>query len=242
VVYMRAGYDTDEYHPAGREARLRIERSRAIKCPSVTAHLAGLKKVQQALTVPGALDRFLPPQDAAAVQRVFTGIFPLDESVEGLRAREIAEDAEKAEGYVLKPSLEGGGHNVYRDAIPGFLAGVPKIKWREYVLMEMIVPPEIRNTITSLHGRYSGPVVSELGIFGTMLWRKPASEGRKSTAKVPSANTLDVISNVQTGWSFKTKSRDVDEMSVVKGYGCFDSPLLTMEDEIRHDKGKQRSV
>jgi len=28
------------------------------------------------------------------------------------------------------------------------------------------------------------------------------------------------------GWTFKTKPVSVDEMSVVKGYGCFDCPLL----------------
>lgn len=231
VVYMRAGYDTAEYHPAGQAARLRIERSRAIKCPSVTAHLATLKKVQQALTVPGELERFLSPQDAAVVERVFMAMFPLDESAEGLHAREIAQDLAKSMGYVLKPSLEGGGHNVYRDAIPRFLANVPKEKWRDYVLMEMITPPEIRNTLISWPRRYDGPVVSELGIFGTILWRKQGLDGKEKTVDAPSADTLDVVSNVQAGWSFKTKSQDVDEMSVVKGYGCFDSPLLTTEEK-----------
>jgi glutathione synthase len=28
------------------------------------------------------------------------------------------------------------------------------------------------------------------------------------------------------GWTFKTKFADVDEMSVVKGYGHFDTPRL----------------
>lgn len=32
--------------------------------------------------------------------------------------------------------------------------------------------------------------------------------------------------NSEAGWSLKTKPANVDEMSVVKGYGCFDSPYL----------------
>ncbi|GAB7353669.1 hypothetical protein MBLNU459_g4075t1 [Dothideomycetes sp. NU459] len=226
VVYMRAGYDSDEYHAAGCDARLRIERSRAIKCPSVTCHLATLKKVQQALTIPGALSRFLSAEDAATIEGVFMTMYPLDESAEGTQAIKIATHAEEAEGYVLKPSLEGGGHNVYRQDIPRFLTRVPQGKWKEYVLMEMIIPPEIHNTLISWPGQYDGPVVSELGVFGIILWRKSCLNGNEGAVADSSPNAVEVESNVQAGWSFKTKSQDIDEMSVVKGYGCFDSPLL----------------
>lgn len=34
-----------------------IERSMSIKCPSVSYHLAGTKKVQQVLSVPGVVER-----------------------------------------------------------------------------------------------------------------------------------------------------------------------------------------
>lgn len=46
VVYFRSGYEPAQY-PTEREwlARLMIERSRAIKCPSIHYHLAGTKKV-----------------------------------------------------------------------------------------------------------------------------------------------------------------------------------------------------
>ena len=54
VVYHRAGYEPREYADAsGLEARLRIETSWAIKCPSVGGHLATLKHVQRALCEPG---------------------------------------------------------------------------------------------------------------------------------------------------------------------------------------------
>lgn len=46
VVYFRSGYDPSGYHGPGEwAARLMIERSLAIKCPSVHYHLAGTKKV-----------------------------------------------------------------------------------------------------------------------------------------------------------------------------------------------------
>lgn len=46
VVYYRSGYKLEDY-PTMREwdIRLLIERSRAIKCPSIQYHLAGTKKV-----------------------------------------------------------------------------------------------------------------------------------------------------------------------------------------------------
>ena len=46
VVYFRCGYEPCQY-PTDREwnARLMIERSKAIKCPSIYYHLAGAKKV-----------------------------------------------------------------------------------------------------------------------------------------------------------------------------------------------------
>ena len=56
----RCGYHPDQY-PSEREwgARLMMERSRAIKSPSIHYHLAGTKKVQQELAKPGQVERFL---------------------------------------------------------------------------------------------------------------------------------------------------------------------------------------
>ena len=46
VVYYRSGYQLEAY-PTEKEwdVRLMLERSRAIKCPSIQYHLAGTKKV-----------------------------------------------------------------------------------------------------------------------------------------------------------------------------------------------------
>ncbi|KAF2755510.1 glutathione synthase [Pseudovirgaria hyperparasitica] len=217
VVYFRAGYDMHEYTDAGIKARYLLDRSRAIICPSILSHLATFKKVQQALCVPGAVERFLPDEKARLVRATFSAILPMDEESRlGQYARELTQDSVRAIDYILKPSLEGGGHNVYGIDIVPFLAKVHKRRWAQYILMECIRPPKIDNILLTGRGVYQGPVVSELGMFGTCLWMSDVGDG------------VEILRNECAGWSFKTKAADVDEMSVVKGYGCFDCPYLTV--------------
>eukprot|EP01036_Dinobryon_divergens_P003500 gene3500-4616_t len=73
VAYFRAGYAPTDY-PTEREweARTLIEMSSAVKCPSVGYQLAGTKKIQQVLTEPGQVERFLGEgQDSALLRQVF---------------------------------------------------------------------------------------------------------------------------------------------------------------------------
>ena len=219
VVYFRSGFEVHEYDHVGRASRLHLERSRAIKCPNLLGHLCTFKKVQQALSTPGTLQRFLEGGEKERVERTFAPMFPLDESALGIQARGLAMDEQTAKGYVLKPSLEGGGHNVYGSAIPGFLAGVEKERWGSYVLMERIVPPSLSGVLISQRGIYEGDIVSELGVFGVCLWRQKEGVSRQRT-------DVQIVEEMEPSWSFKSKNARVDEMSVVKGYGCFDSPLL----------------
>lgn len=54
VVYFRAGYAPGDYFGRAEwDARLKLERSTAIKSPSIGYHLAGTKKVQQVLAQEG---------------------------------------------------------------------------------------------------------------------------------------------------------------------------------------------
>ena len=78
VVYFRAGYAPSDY-PSEREweARATLERSHAIKCPCVQHQLVGCKKVQQQLALPGELERFVRPAEAAALRSVFAGLWSL---------------------------------------------------------------------------------------------------------------------------------------------------------------------
>ncbi|CEJ61667.1 hypothetical protein PMG11_10191 [Penicillium brasilianum] len=218
VVYLRAGYEAEEYNHVGWEARLQLENSVAIKCPSLLAHITTFKKVQQALAAPGALERFLSESDAATIRETFVPVFPLDESEQGLFARKVACDPEKSVNYILKPSLEGGGHNVYGTEIPDFLASIPKERWFSYILMERIQPPIQSNVLMGPTALDSGQTVSELGIIGCCLWQSPSDQTSDHRCKM--------LHNSVGGWTFKTKFADVDEMSVVKGYGHFDTPRL----------------
>jgi glutathione synthase len=109
VVYFRAGYTPVDYPTEAEwKARQKIEESFAIKCPTVEYHLAGTKKIQQALAKPGVLERFVSePRQASELRRCFTGLFPLDSSPEGLRGLDLG--LKHYENYVLKPQREGGG-------------------------------------------------------------------------------------------------------------------------------------
>ncbi|CRG84466.1 hypothetical protein PISL3812_01750 [Talaromyces islandicus] len=222
VVYHRAGYEPKEYASNhGIETRIRLELSRAIKFPSVLGHITTTKKVQQALTGPGVLERWLPPESARKIRQTFVKMYPLDDGTPaGIKGVELATNDDTAVDYILKPSLEGGGHNIYGDGIPDFLISIPRSQWSAYILMERIrSPPGIYNVLMSSEGITACDVVSELGIFGTCLWRSiPKVDGRQSTC--------EMIKNKVGGWSFKTKDAFIDEMSVVKGFGCFDTPCL----------------
>ncbi|KAI1098064.1 glutathione synthase [Jackrogersella minutella] len=215
VVYQRAGYDSHEYDQQGVHTRYLLERSQAIKCPTILSHIVGFKKVQQELTRPRVLERFLTPEAAGILRQTFIPQYPLDTSTEGIKAEEIAMGG-KAESYIMKPSLEGGGHNVFGKDIPTFLRPIPRKEWSKYVLMEKIRPPSIQGVLISPVAAHKGRVVSELGVLGTCLWRRGEQRGEK----------VEILRNAEAGWTFKTKPHDVQEMSVVKGYGCFDCPYL----------------
>lgn len=235
VVYMRAGYEAEEYDDIGKKIRLRLELSRAIKCPSILAHICTFKKIQHALTPPGVLERFLTPEKAMSIRETFVQMLPLDgESDEGRYARSLvtATDRQPSKDYILKPSLEGGGHNIYGEDIPKFLASVPESKWAAYILMRRIPSPHINNILMTSHGIETGGVISELGVLGTCLWRRSTSksEGDNNNNEDDDGDdggsSCKFLENSVAGWTLKTKRNDVNEMSVVKGYGCFDTPLL----------------
>jgi len=228
VVYMRAGFEAKEYDEMGTSARLELERSRAIKCPSILTHLATLKKVQQALAAPGGLSRFLPPEDAACIAETLVPMYPMDKSKRGMKARSLATNPVTAVDYVVKSSLEGKCRNIYRGDIPAFVKTIPKNRSKEYLLMKFINAPEVHGTLTSSEGLYQGSVISELGIFGICLWRKKQD-----------GHGAYIVTNRNAGWSFKTKVADIEHLSIAKGPAFFDSPYLVDEDGCRHqDYGK----
>lgn len=226
TIYFRAGYSPSEYPSATAwDARIQLERSAAIKCPSVLTHLAGSKKIQQMLAVPSStsLEDFMSQtryfESVDAMRATWTAMYPMDDSSDGLKAIEMARHEEMSKNFVLKPQREGGGNNIYGANIPPFLKslGSDINKYKSYVLMELIEPPSVRNTILRNGQVQSGEVIGELGIYGVCLWRTAADP--KSFG--------EVFVNKEAGFLLRTKGRDSEEGGVAAGFGAIDSPLLT---------------
>ncbi|KAG5867037.1 hypothetical protein JTB14_026679 [Gonioctena quinquepunctata] len=173
LVYMRIGYEP-YYYPSKKEwdARMMIERSKAIKCPNIQYHLVGQKKVQQALAKPGVLEMFLTDtKKIEAIREVFVGLYGLEFDELGDQAVQMA--LNDPERYVLKPQREGGGNNVYGTDVRDFMLKVKDSKERtSWILMERILPPTVTGYMI-VPGKPNPPslcdMVSELGIFGVVI-------------------------------------------------------------------------
>ena len=230
VVYYRAGYAPTDY-PDGDDgiewqARLKIEQSRAAKCPSLGYHLAGTKKVQQELARPGVLERFFPKEDEASkvhnMRASFAGLYSLGEDAEpqDIAVVQAVLQDNKQGNYVLKPQREGGGYNFYGDDLATKLRDNTSVddgklqlgdKLREYILMERLFPPQQRAVL--LRGgkvEGSGDSVSELGCYGTLV---VDSDGQ-------------VVHNEYAGFLLRTKFSNVDEGGVASGFATLSSPYL----------------
>ncbi|UZJ51042.1 hypothetical protein CBS101457_000362 [Exobasidium rhododendri] len=247
VVYFRAGYSPADYpSEAEWQTRLTLERSQAIKCPTIALQLAGAKKVQQVLSNPKVLEAFVKDpikgkvwtdEQVNSLQGSFMPMFGMEEEGDGdqhsvseksVSGIQIASNVVLAKDYVLKPQREGGGNNVYREEIPLELArlekldqerGVEGVKRREgYILMKLIQPPTNLGNYLIRSGNDKGAVlatdvISELGIFGTILFQ----EQEKG---------IVVKYEKSGGHLLRTKGRESDEGGVAVGYSVIDSPLL----------------
>ncbi|WVW78659.1 glutathione synthetase [Kwoniella bestiolae CBS 10118] len=241
VIYYRSAYTPTDY-PTSSEwsTRILLEKSKAIKCPSMALQLSGAKKIQQVLSEPGVLEIFLLGEDRPDVgfgvgagsltqddvdrlRLTWIGLYPMDNSELGRKAYDLALD--EPEKYVLKPQREGGGNNIYRENIPGYLKqleeesrqreeGEPEKK-EGYILMELIEPPKgLRNLLVKGGENKSrlADIVSELGVYGVSLF---GGDGDK-----------EQIVNTTAGTLLRTKGRESDEGGVAIGISSIDSPLL----------------
>ncbi|KAL8874211.1 MAG: hypothetical protein Q9174_000439 [Haloplaca sp. 1 TL-2023] len=233
VIYFRAGYSPTDYSwPDSWTARLHLERSMAIKCPSILTHLAGSKKIQQELATPDSphLARFLSSTPAEPmIERIrgtFAAIYPLDDSAAGNTAIKIATDEAASAGYVLKPQREGGGNNIYGSKIPDFLRslGDDERSWRGHILMELIKPPVLSNTIFRNGECQKGDVIGELGVYGVCLWRNGAKDGGGKRGN--GSGQGEILENWEAGFLLRTKGSASEEGGVAAGFGAVDSPCL----------------
>lgn len=209
VAYFRAGYTPVDY-PSEVEwsGRTKIERSFAIKCPSIAYHLAGTKKVQQALAVPSALRRFVSNDEAVLLESSFAGLYGLEKgSPDTEKIKQMAIANPKA--FVVKPQREGGGNNLYGDEVADAMKTFSPTELESHILMERIFPKEnpavlVRNSITA-----AGGTISELGMYITSLF----DDGEE-------------IVNKHAGHLLRTKLSGTDEGGVATGFSVVSSPLL----------------
>jgi len=232
LVYFRAGYAPTDY-PDGYdgiewEAREKLERSRATKCPCLGFHLAGTKKVQQQLARPGTLERFFPKSDESAVvesmRGAFAGLYSLGDDAISEDMDAVSSALSGMEGqYVLKPQREGGGYNFYGEDLTKKLRenilesessdeGLQFSKdLAEFILMERLFPPQQKAVLLrSGQVEGTGDSISELGCFGTVVTSHDGS----------------VLHNKYSGFILRTKFSNVDEGGVASGYATLSSPYL----------------
>ena len=214
VVYFRAGYAPRDY-PGEEEwsARLMVERSSAIKCPAIDFHLAGAKKVQQALAAPGALEDVAGSQifesglaNADFLRSSFAGLWPADD--EGAIRAALANPAR----YVLKPQREGGGNNLYDSDLSSALGSMPREELRSYILMDRIAPAVHRSPVLRKGSLVFVDSVSELGVFTTVLSKEGSVS--KPTETRPAGHLL------------RTKAVTEADGGVAAGVAVLDSPYL----------------
>ncbi|KAG2366242.1 glutathione synthase [Suillus spraguei] len=252
TIYFRASYTPSDFpSPSYYDTRFLLERSRAIKCPSLPLQLAGGKKVQEALTRPGVLERFLSNEGAkwgtraldltayaADIRATWMGMWALDSEDADIAAaldhlpalgqgqRHVPSGTRlarlKAPSLVLKPQREGGGNNVYREAIPAFLDALPAEEREAWIAMEMIETPRgvsgylVRASPSSSDTDNGSTekkvirteVISELGIFGYALF----GEGE--------------VLEKGVGWLVRTKGTESNEGGVAAGFSVLDSVVL----------------
>ncbi|XP_020598280.1 glutathione synthetase, chloroplastic [Phalaenopsis equestris] len=208
VVYFRAGYSPNDY-PSESEwnSRLLMEQSTAVKCPSISYHLVGTKKIQQELAKPLVLERFLEEDAAAKLRKCFAGLWSLDDSEVVKRA------IERPELFVLKPQREGGGNNIYGDDVKEMLLKLQQENSKEqaaYILMQRIFPAASVSYLIREGIPQQGRAISELGIYGAYL-----------------KNNDKVIMNEKCGYLMRTKDSSSNEGGVATGFAVLDSIYLT---------------
>jgi glutathione synthetase len=225
VVYFRYGYDPTNYNFENAwNTRLLIERSKAIKCPSINFHLSGAKKFQQVLNNQEQLERYLSSDEALKLEEVFCKFWSIgtDDSDEGYV---LAITANKSHRLVLKPQREGGGHNIFARDIEPFVRHLDQKNRSQYILMEYIDGPRERNFLLlpddkpeedSTRMNSCDQLISELGIFGNIL----------------ASDDSTVLANNAAGYLVRSKRFGVNEGGVAAGYaGISDLILLEGDDD-----------
>ncbi|CDW54263.1 Peptidase C14 and CARD and GSH synthase and GSH s ynth ATP domain containing protein [Trichuris trichiura] len=213
VVYFRTAYSPDQFEDDSVWSALRlIEMSTAIKCPWIGFHLAGVKKIQQTLSFPKNLGRFV--KDAQTRRRILSVTMPMfgfDRSSSAADWETILSQAIKEPNdYVLKPLREGGGHNFYQDNMIELLKSCGPTERQAYILMERIKPPVHTNIFVKRNTESKLQACnSELGVFGCLL-----------------GNMRKIFDQRIGTFMLRTKLDSENEGGLMHGTACVDSPFI----------------
>uniref|UniRef100_A0A914H4P5 Glutathione synthetase n=1 Tax=Globodera rostochiensis TaxID=31243 RepID=A0A914H4P5_GLORO len=217
VVYQITDPVESEQTEHEAAAQLLIERSTAIKSPTVGLNLASQKKVQQLLAKPGMLEHFLPEPEYKGMiddlRSTFAGLWDLNDNDE-TTLMAIKDAIANPEDYVLKPNMEGGGHNFWGKEIAQKLRTFTQDERAAHILMKRVHPMVIKNFIVrpGQTNAYFGRMTSELSIVGWLLG--------------DAARDFHVLKAEQRGHFMRTKMENVNEGGISVGTGAFDSPYL----------------
>ncbi|CAD5216616.1 unnamed protein product [Bursaphelenchus xylophilus] len=225
LVYFRAGYSPSSYPTNNEwEARTRIEKSLAIKCPWIGLQLANTKKVQQVLDKAGVVENYLSDQPQEVIDLVrstFAGLWGL-ETNDQVTLDVIKDAKEHPERYVLKPQLEGGGGNYYGDEIREKLNQYSDDERSAHILMQRIQPLIVKNYhLRAFEDVQLADTVSELGIYGCLV-----GETKTNPLEGYSLDNFIVKSNTTGGQILRSKAEDINEGGVAVGAAVIDTPYL----------------
>ena len=209
LAYFRAGYTPHDYASDKQwDALLWIERSLAIKCPTVAYHLAGCKRVQQVLSTAGVLERFISDDEAVLVRSSFTELWSLQAGADST-SRTISAALADPSSFVLKPQREGGGNNMWGDQMVAKLRSASTEELAAHILMRRIHAPAATSAGVRQGELLKFRGINEMGVFGVFL-----SDG------------ATVYVNAAAGYLLRTKPTDNYEGGISAGFGFIDSVVL----------------
>lgn len=241
IVYYRAGYAPEHFKTNEEwESLLRIELSKAIKCPTIGTFLSGMKKFQEFLVNRENLMELCQNNQELvnSFQSVFAKFFKLDSK------ENIEKVLKNPEDYVLKPQREGGGNNLYNNQIKELLLKIVDLENKKneqnqngngllvddvynkdlYIVMELLRPPVSQNYIISAKSQMK-------------KYNQNASNVEKKVSlldKIEITNELGIygvilkngsktIINEAAGYCLRSKPAEDNEGGVMCGSGALDS-------------------
>lgn len=209
LVYFRAGYGPADYpSEAEWDARLRMELSSAIKCPTVAYQLVGTKKMQEVLSQRSELEKFLQADAVDLVLKHCAAMYDLSDADQLPNVLELVRNDPGS--FVMKTQREGGGNLITGSKMMELLEAGQGLC--QFTLMQKIVPAPHGSSFVRNFSLSPGiPSVSELGVFTIFV-----SDGSST------ANTADVVRNRYGGYILRTKPYATDEGGLMAGASVLD--------------------